>query len=554
MIGSSRVETLVLNTPLDLDRAMASTTQPRTVVIAAHLLAPQPPQQHWHSLRLPSDNWSPLHRVLRRVGCLEVCVQGKSSAVPRRVYEHELVALLQSIPKAHRRLRKIVLKNLDVQRVPELEDEEAVEGTTNSTQNLSNELLQLRGLQELHIQSCRLDEPTTLVDLIATLTHLKSHLRQVTLEWLDPIQLPSTHHLLVQTLTALVQPKSSALTSLAVSEYPHSMAFWRGIATSKTLTHLSLSLDYPHTESSNDSIHTNVFKEAERQLFWDLLQQNTSIEQLELQVGGFTTTTTSPLDPLMALLKTNTTWKSLLVHLNGPKDDASQVHHTTTAFTLRPPLPNATTTNNNTPFYYYLNPTQVAQDVSDILEQDNYTLRQVHVLCFNLYGFKVRIPHTQLDFYCKLNRQGRHKLLLLEDNDDSDSDSDCEEEVVTSSRRSTDSIVSYFKKTTSAGGPNNSSSRASHAVTSGAHAKMDRPTTTTTNSDDHNQVWVDTALAANTYDVPAVYYWLQSNPNLFSKFLSSNENDNDNKPARNKNGMTKVSSKPASPMTAICVH
>lgn len=326
---SHREETLVLTTPKDIECAMLAVTLPKRVEVQASLLS--------HSKGVGIEN------LLKRVGCLELCIQGKSAAAPRRVFVHEVLAAISHV-KQHK-LQKLVLKNLDLHLV---EASNAQEQGPDSL--FLKGLSKLHNLEELEVQSCRLDG--TLADILCVTERL-TELRQVTINLSDPVEDHNTMELFVKNMTSLLErPK---ITSLAISEFPRDEAFWKSISTSQTLTHLGLA----HRHNAPD-----------QQRYWDLLQGNSSIQQLELQVKVNTGTS---LTPLMQLLKKNTTIASLWLHLQE-------------------------------------DPTHVSQQLTTVLEHHNFTLQKAHLLCQNIYGFRVKIPSPRLNFFTKLNRQGRRQL------------------------------------------------------------------------------------------------------------------------------------------------
>ncbi|CAB9513862.1 expressed unknown protein [Seminavis robusta] len=339
---SHRVETLAVSSAMDMERAMASTTLPKRIDLQANLLT--------HA------KGATVERLLRRVGCHELCIQGKSSstAAPRRLFEPEVVRAIGHVKQS--RLQKLILKNLDIQRG----DNDHHSGPNRSVDPLecmAHRLSKLTHLEELHLQSCRIDE-SILEDILISIKQLP-HLKQVTINLRDHITNRRLRAQLEHVASELVARPQ--MTSMALSEYPLQSCFWKNVAVSDSLTHLSLALRH------DDQL--SLLHPHQRQYFWDLLQQNKSIQQLEFQVAAGVSLTN-----LQEMLADNSTVTSLLLHLEE-------------------------------------DPTHVSQWLSQVLEYDNFTLEKVHLLCHNLYGYKVRIPNRQIDFYTRLNRNGRRKLV-----------------------------------------------------------------------------------------------------------------------------------------------
>lgn len=329
---SRREETLVLSTSEDVERAMATVTfPPKRVDIQASLLSYS---------KGPS-----LELLLKRVGCLEMCIQGKKCC-PRRVFEHQVAAAISHV-KAHK-LKSLSLKNLDMRRIRDAPDDHPQELDFEHEGPLYKQLLTLENLEELHVVSCRLD--STLVNILQATERLP-HLREVTIQLNDKIEDEAWRGVLVNTMTMLVQRPQ--VTSLAISEFPQDEEFWKGVESSQTLTHLGLA----HRCDTPD-----------QQQYWHLLRSNSSIQQLELQVDSGVS-----LSFLMDMLRKNTTVLSLFLHLQE-------------------------------------DPTSISQQLTQVLESHNYILQRVALLCQNIYGYKVKVPCPRLDFFTKMNRQGRGHL------------------------------------------------------------------------------------------------------------------------------------------------
>jgi len=682
---TDRVETLVLATPLDVERAMASTTRPKRVVVHAKLLtnnnnsnrittATRSRNATAAAAAVANNNnntttntttaitnnpykplRSPLYKILQRVGCTELCVRGTSSSVPRRVYEHELVLLLQSIPHARHGLQKIWFQNLDIQQQhyqqrqqqqqqqldpaeaaaaataaaaavlerPDVDGQAEGDGNTRIDDITGNNNIRdyhqeeeeeeepaatlslkhhfrhnLPNLQELHLESCRLDESTTLRDILLAVavrrrsssrsgikysnTSKQPRLRQLSLNLCDPILNTATQQLLEETVIQLLQvPKkyfsqqylyryhpyhrrrrcrkqpspTTALTHLALSEFPRSLLFWQHVATSSTLTHLSLSLDrlWGATDNINNNSNNNANEEQtsltmpnQQQQYWDLLQLNTSIEQLELQASRKVYPSDSrPLQPLIDILKENTTLRTLVLHLNDPNSSSLQQQSYQEDDHNDDDTQNIDENSSHSQ-YGYLNSAIIANDLTyQVLERHNFTLHTVHLMCYNFYGYQVRIPHMLLDFYTKLNRQGRQQLFRLQDDNPKtmlhgegvsnggSGSGDCGSSVCTTFSpaampwelvsNSTDAKLKSKSCLSNPAPPKTTTTKLLGKPIKSAASPL-----AVKRHNDIVKAWVETALVANSYDISSTYYWLKSNPNMFSSSSSvapTNNND-----------------------------
>ena len=498
---------------MDMERALAGTCYPKCVVIYAHLLSPS---NH--------KTWNYVKSALKQVGCHELVLQGKSAHAPRRVYEHDIATVLTWVRST--RLKKLTLLNLDIQRAavadagvvaeegaaaPE-EQQQQQQQPSERKLTLKERLSQFHHLEDFHLQSVRLEdvEPATptaasirttdtlMDDVLRLLQSGLSNLKHVSLQFCDEITDPIQKRRLLETMTDLasrgkavpsktpmprqsrleqkMKSKWSPLSSLAISEYPTNRtdpavkAFWKAIATSPALTHLSLfyrgerdteeSNDHVNEEEDDQVVQLGVASTSDAKTEdsglpfpWNMLQQNTSIQQLELHVQPGV-----DMEPLLRYLKDNTTLLKLVLHLEQ-------------------------------------DPTDIAQALTQVVEQDNLTLQSVNLLCHNLYGYKVRIPCRKLDFYTKLNRTGRDKLVRGTP--------------VAGAAGITIKTTVATVWTSDCGFATQTTTTTSPLIRPAA--EMAALTTPAKDADFIH------AMASNNYDINCLYYWLHANPNLFSR-------------------------------------
>lgn len=328
---STRCETVAIDSPPDVERALASVHRPRRINITAPALL---------SKDLTKKAGPRLRQLLRRCGCLELSIAGKKPEVPRRVYESELVQTLKSIKKPHK-LALLELRNIDVQRLGD------------AGGSLADCMAKFANLEELHLHSCRWDD-NLFPEIVKVVLEVLTKLQKVTLHFCDG---PSVEYNDVMLDAATQLLERPAIQSLALSDYPQSPTFWKNVASSTTLQHLSLTCHH----------------DEDLPCLSQLLQENQSLNSLELNLES-SNTNVGILAPMAQQLRKNKTIQCISLHLQN--HDVSRV----------------------------------ANVLTDVLERDNLTLKYVNLLCHNLYGYKVRIPCEKLDFLARLNRQGRHHL------------------------------------------------------------------------------------------------------------------------------------------------